>query len=389
MRLPVESFKGLNNVSDPLTLGLAWQSQADDVDVTQDGRIARRQGFEQTIAQTSNTGAYATKDEQRAYIVDSGSLKQINPDLTLTTLATGLNSARMYFDEINGAVFCTNGIDYKVISPTGAVKRWGVPAAATPALSLATGVLTAGFYRVCATLVDPDGVEGENSDVAMLDVVDGQQIQITVTAATGYTTNVYVTAANGTVFYLLQENATGTVSYSCLPDQLGREIRYWFTNVPRGTMPCFFKGQCYLAEYFPDQDSTALWSSMPLQFHHWDAGSLGMTSPGRVLMLKVPPDNAALIIGTDRGIHAWDGSVLTLLAPYGVVPGHHDAMKAGKLYFWTLRGLARAMPFENLTERTVSVAPGIFSGATVHELNGNVRYIVALQAGGTAYNART
>jgi hypothetical protein len=94
----------------------------------------------------------------------------------------------------------------------------------------------------------------------------------------------------------------------------------------------------------------------------------------------------ALIICTDREIHSWDEDQLVKLASYGSVPGHHMAPVHGKVYFWTKRGLCRALPFENLTESTVSVPPGLSAGASVIEKDGTRRYVVALHKGGDAYN---
>ena len=56
------------------------------------------------------------------------------------------------------------------------------------------------------------------------------------------------------------------------------------------------------------------------------------------------------------------------------------------MYFWTQRGFCRAMPFENFTQTTVSVPPGLTAAAAVLEEDGTRRYVVALTKGGTAYN---
>jgi hypothetical protein len=66
-----------------------------------------------------------------------------------------------------------------------------------------------------------------------------------------------------------------------------------------------------------------------------------------------------MIIGTDREIYSWDEDQLVLLASYGVIPGRNMIEHRGKIYFWTKRGLCRALPFENLHESTVSVPPGL------------------------------
>ena len=107
--------------------------------------------------------------------------------------------------------------------------------------------------------------------------------------------------------------------------------------------------------------------------------------PGRVLMLA--PHDDALIVGTTAKVHAYapDGK-LTELADYGVVPGKHWATDDKRTLFWTLRGLCAAVPFSNLTERQVSVAPGVSAGGTIVRSGGQKRYLTVLQQGGTAFN---
>ena len=50
------------------------------------------------------------------------------------------------------------------------------------------------------------------------------------------------------------------------------------------------------------------------------------------------------------------------------------------------RGLCAALPFANLTERQVSVAPGLRAGGAIVRYAGQKRYIVALQSSGVAFN---
>lgn len=98
------------------------------------------------------------------------------------------------------------------------------------------------------------------------------------------------------------------------------------------------------------------------------------------------PTAEAIVIGTDDRIHAFDGS-LVQLAPYGVPPGQHHASVDGRTtVFWSARGACQAMPFANLTERQISVAPGVRAGGAVIHSGGQVRYVVCLQQGGTAFN---
>jgi hypothetical protein len=106
------------------------------------------------------------------------------------------------------------------------------------------------------------------------------------------------------------------------------------------------------------------------------------------------PTPTALLIGTDRAVHAYDGENLAEQASYGVVPGWcwaRDDDEGGEsigVYIWTQRGLCKAMPFVNLTSGHLSVAPGTQAGAAVIAQGGQKRFVAVLHQGGTAFNSR-
>jgi hypothetical protein len=79
---------------------------------------------------------------------------------------------------------------------------------------------------------------------------------------------------------------------------------------------------------------------------------------------------------------------LATLAPYGALPGQHWSLDEddGMVLFWTTRGVCQALPFSNLTERQVSVAPGLRAGGAIVYSGGQKRYVVAIQQGGSAFN---
>ena len=47
--LQVTRFRGLNNVDDPVSLGLSWLTQADNINITSADKIARRDGYDLEI----------------------------------------------------------------------------------------------------------------------------------------------------------------------------------------------------------------------------------------------------------------------------------------------------------------------------------------------------
>jgi hypothetical protein len=257
--------------------------------------------------------------------------------------------------------------------------------------------LDAGAYHVVLTATDVRGLESGNSDVASLTVTAGGAITVSaIPTVAGATINVYVTRPNGTVFYLAATNAVGAVTITTISN-LGRELPFWNYTEPRGDSPAFFQGRIYCSEVFPALDQSIVWRSKPLHYHHFEPSEEAFAVPGQTLLLAATStaatsgtgfEKGSLIIGTERAVWAYDGETLMQISDYGVVPGFHDSSDGDNLYFWTLRGLCRAMPFENLTESTVSVPPGLSAGGMVLEIDGMRRYIVALNKGGAAYNGR-
>jgi|KBSMisStaDraftv2_1062788.scaffolds.fasta_scaffold00030_47 hypothetical protein len=379
MFAPVKGFKGLNNVDNPLKLDWHYQTRADNVEITDEGNLQRARGYAQTAYSASLiSGAYATEDFQRLYVIDGGSLRALNPGLTsFATLTTGLAMDRAYFAEANGQVFFSNGTDYGWIVGNE-YRAWRLPLPAAPACVIGSGILAGGVYRVTCTQRSPDGRESGNGDVVALTVPDNSAIHITAPVGA----SVYVTRKDDFTFYLLAEAVTGPVTYSHAANRLGANLRFLNASPVRGLMPAFYGGRCFVAEYFPGSDMSVIWPSLPLAYSHFHYGD-GLAVPGEVRVLCA--SEALLGIGTDRGIYEWDGN-LKLVAPFGVVPGHHACKHRGHVYIWTLRGAARLGPFQNLTGSNISVAPGLFAGGTVVEQQGMRRYVVALRRGGDAFN---
>lgn len=378
----IAAFRGLNNVSDPLRLGLSWLAQADNVDITDTGAIRKRAGFHRTLA-GAITGAYATLDFARLYVVDAGQLKALTGPDTAVALRAGMSPAPMHFTEVNDQVFYNNGVDRGIILPDHRVIDWDWSAPAAPVLAAVTGNLPAGTYRVRCTFHLPDGRETGAGPSADITLSEGQALQVSAIAPGA---NVYIAPANSTVYQYAGSPGGGTMVWYESSDALGGEL---LTNLlhplPRGAdVVQAWRGRLYAAQYMPGADQTVLWFSQPLGYHLFDLAADFLLIPGRVTLLA--PHADALVIGTDARIHAWDGNALAELAPYGVVPGWHWCKDDQRLLFWSVRGLCEALPFANLTERHMSVAPGLQAGGALVQQHGHKRYLVALHRGGTAFN---
>jgi hypothetical protein len=382
--MKISSFLGINNVTDPLRVGLGWLVQADNVNVTDTGGMTRREGY--TLAQAGDfTGIYTTLDFSRMYAVVGSALK----DYAGNTLAQLTSTDPMFWTEVNDQVFFSNGTDSGIILPDNSVLPWGWQTPAAPTVTAVTGSLDVGTYQVRCTYTMPDGRETGMSDPVEITLAAGQALQVSnIPLLAGHTTNVYVAPANSTVYQLafITRSVTSFV-WNTSADFLGRELLNQFLDpLPAGVESVqAWGGRMYAAQYFPTEHQTVVWFSQPLGYHLFNLNQDFFMVPGHVHMLA--PHKDALIVGTGERVFAYAGEKLSQLAQYGVVPGQHWSKDDERILFWTTRGLCSALPFTNLTEKQVSVAPGVHAGGCVVRSGGQKRYVAALQQGGSAFNS--
>lgn len=388
-RPPISRFKGLNNVSDPLRLGLGWLQRADDVLVTDSEAMVRRQGYAPVVTGVMR-GAFSTLDFTRFYIVSGTTLQRVNADMSLRTLRTGLAPRDMHWVEINRTVFFTNGVDSGIIDQDDQVIDWDWQLPTPPTLSAGTGSLPAGRYQVACTYVLADGRETGSSGSVAIDLPADSSLQISnIPQVAGLQTQTYIAPADSTVFGLALTGAATAATWNSSPDYLGTELTSLLDNpLPRDAIyPTLWQGRVMLAQYMPDVGQTAVWMSQPLGFHLFDYAGGFFLLPGRVALMAATPKG--VVIGTESKLYAYDDTGLTTLAEYGAVPGCSWALDDdSSILFWSKRGVCRAMPFENLTEGQVSVATGVSAGAAIVRRNGQKHFVVALRKGDAAFNHR-
>lgn len=381
----IQRFKGLNNVSDPLRLGLGWLARADNVVVTDTGGLNRRPGYSLSLA-GSFTSAYSTRNYQHMYVVDSGVLKAMAGAATAVTLVTGISDSPMYWTEINERVYYNNGVQRGVILPDNTVLPWGWDEPPVPSVAAVTGSLAPGLYQVRCAYILPDGRKTGTSDVAEITLAAGQALRITDIPQSAGFTELFIAAPGSTSFLSAGVPRGVATVWNSPPELLGREpANIFLSPLPSGAdIIEAWRGRVYASVYMAQDNQSAVMFSQPLGFHLFDLNKDFLMVPGKALMLVDAGD--ALVIGTEYTLYAYDGKSLKVLADYGVVPGWHVARDDDKIMFWTTRGLCEALPLKNLTERQVSVAPGVQAGGTIVRSGGQKRYVVALHSGGLPFN---
>lgn len=386
----ISAFNGLNNVTDPVRLGIGWLKSADNVDISDTGALSKRMGH--ALVMNGNfTSAYASEDMQRMFVADATTIYSVTSSLELTAVGSLSSTAPLFWTEVNKHTYYNNGVDSGVLPPTGVASEWRWPTPGTTKLSAGSGSLPGGQYRACCTYLLPDGSETGAGAAQEIMLDDYQSFVISsIPQEPGLGTLLYIAPTDSDVFHLV--GVVGdTYTWNSSPDELGTELSTQFLDtLPVGSTAIqHWRGQMFAAQHMQAQDQSVVWASEPLGYHLFNLNSGFFMVPGEVLMLAPTPD--ALIVGTRDAIFAFTGNELRQLAPYGVVPGLPWVRDddTGSALLWTTRGVVRASPFENLTNRKVSLPPGTLSSASLIRKGGQTKFVASITPGGTAFNPRT
>lgn len=389
-------FSGVVNTRSRKDIGLKALTVGDNVFISDTKKITRRAGYSAYYSTGNVVAAYGGAGP--LYIVDGGTLKHLASPTDVRTIKTGLVGTTYNWDTINGDTYFVNGTDAGIARGDSYLPwRLSVPAISDVTLPVVTApaaqpvgkLYTEATFRVLATYLTTDGRETAPSEIFSV-VAPPLTSAIRVDVTPGYArTNVYCTEPDGVVFRLVASTTGVTVTFN--PQRGGRE----YPTVNTASMPegishiAFCKGRCFAGQYLPSARMSAVWISQPFGFHLWNLSKDYLPVAGEIGLLL--SNNAGVLIGTTEAIYQYDdkSGELSELASYGVVPGSAGDLDAQDMaYFWTTRGLCRAMPFENLTEKDVSMPPGVRATAAMVYMDGVQQFVTVTQGGGDAFNKR-
>lgn len=391
-------FAGVVNTRSRKDIGMKALWAGTNVFISDTKKVTRRAGY--TAYRATGTVQAAYGETGNLYVVDNGSLLRLATQTDVRTLTTGLANKPYCWDDSNGDVYFVNGVDAGIARGDAYLPlRLTVPTiSAITILSAATApttpsnmgaTYTTATFRILATFITADGRETAPSEIVP---VTGAPLTnlIRVTLSTGYVkTNIYCTEADGTVYRLVASTTGSIVTFN---PQRGGEI---YSTVNTQSLPvgvthiAICKGRMFTAQYLPALRMSAIWISQPFAFHLWNQAKDMLPISGEVALLLW--NNAGVLIGTTEHIYQYDEKTeeIVQLADYGVVPGVAGDLDAQNLaFFWTQRGICKAMPFENMTEQNVSMPPGLRAVGAVVYINGVQQFITVAQGGGEAFNQR-
>lgn len=123
---------------------------------------------------------------------------------------------------------------------------------------------------------------------------------------------------------------------------------------PKGTVLTARRSQIAVGVWEPEADRSVIYFSRPDFPHEFRLEKDYLLIAGRITLLAAVAQG--LVIGTDRSI--WIDPVdssMQRVSDYGVPLGALATDDRGVIYFWSERGLCRAMPFENLSDKALAV----------------------------------
>jgi len=182
-------FNGLRNKQQSRRLEPGDLTVASNIDVDDTGGIILRPGFIKSLDLTSVTAAFTTHDERRAFVVDNGNLILIHPGLSSEIIAMGMSTGYIHWVEIGKFVVLSTG---HIIDGMNNVTSWRIETPLQPKVSVVSGNLPAGQYKVAVAYADLSGREGGASDILTLDVPTDSGLTIAPEFLTNDRVRVYV-----------------------------------------------------------------------------------------------------------------------------------------------------------------------------------------------------
>ena len=254
--------------------------------------------------------------------------------------------------------------------------------------------------QLLATYVYPDGRESAPSSIVTIPVApEVKLLRVEIPALAGCVTQVYATAPGGSTYYLVAYSEQGVFTfpvYMITQSYAGPEYPYSsvIESFPAdASMLAMYAGRLFAGHYDPVTSLGVVYASLPLQYHLFDKTADMFQVSGEPRLLLACKDG--MVIGTDSNVYIYnapdvgrvkDGE-LKQVAGYGVPPGVCGEMAMdGTAFFWTLRGIAKAAPYQLVTENRFYGDPGVFNHARIFYERGYAKLVASTVAGAPVFN---
>lgn len=376
--ITARGFKGINNRIDPTRLGPEWQIQADNALCDDAGHLLLRPGQRGIL--NGITDIYGARDGRLFAISEAGELLEIGEGGNVAVLAHGVLGA-FRWAELGYALFLQPSSLSSQAAPNlwaiypNRVVGWGVPLCPAPEAS-GSGDFS---YRLACAFKAADGRIGGTCAIASASGTSvGGVTVIPPPIPDGHQAMIYASLPDGAEL----------LHFATVTDRAPVRIEGLFRGAPLDTLHHYpppigdaharAHNRMVIGVWEPALDRSILYYSRVDNPHLFRLDEDFQMVPGRVALLESA--NNSLIIGTDRAIYVDSpGSPLQRVADYGTSPGASAFDERGVVYFWSSRGLCRAIPFENLTDDHFLAAAHERGTAGILPFQGSAYAIVSQQ----------
>lgn len=203
----IDRFTGMNNVKESGSLlvgrGVAEPRVILNADVTEQGRIVKRDGQEKIISFTNGHSMWSGATCILA--MDGTTLKRIVGGTATEIEDLGGMVTPMYYAEVSDKVYYSNEFVNGVFDPdTDSVSDWGITLPVGPVVTAGNGNLPAGTYHVTFTQTSGDDISG-NGPISKITLTSEGGISISNRPSGAV---VWCTDPNGDQFYRIGETDT-------------------------------------------------------------------------------------------------------------------------------------------------------------------------------------
>ena len=297
--------------------------EAVNVDLTLTGGVRRRDGYS-LVSSGRVTSLWADSRVPFGLCVRDGYLCCVSEQGAFTQLTTVTNE-QVCYAYVNGEVLWSDGVRCGRVKPDGTWNYWGLPVPPKPSVTVGSGDLTEGRYRIAVTCVTADGRESGCLGFVEVDVVKGQNIVVAGVPTigrldiTGF--YVYCSLPFGEQLYLSRKLDLGLGGCEIKAGDLkrGRELSTLFLAPPTGA--AFIRvdyGRVFIAA-----NNYVLFSE-PLNYELFNVAYNTIAFDSLVTGIECTGDG--WYIGTEKGVYFLQGTdpmqfKVIRLDYAGVVPG--------------------------------------------------------------------
>ena len=373
--------------------------QAVNVDLDDAGWPERRKGRTERIAGLTNAHSLWS-DGERAFFITGGVLKQVFVgDWSTIDIVSGLHSTNhASYDSVNGRVFYSNGVDTGIIEKDGSHSPWGVEDPGQPVVTALSGTgmsMKAGRYQVAMVFVDANRQESGSTLAAVIDVAEGEVIQLSNIPQGGAKIRVFVTEPNGTILLQHAEIPLAVSSYMITSTVKGRQLETQFMQKPpAGQIVRHYRGRNYIAI-----DNVLVHTEAERYGLYRPLDNYFPAFPERITIVEPTLDGLFVVSDQTYYIHGNDPANMTVMVAYdqGGVEGTGCRVSskqfnlegaAGKVAYWfSDKGGVIGLPgglVQPVMEERVGVKEYSRGASMFREENGISQLVTSLSGEGSA-----